>query len=69
MSRNPAFCAKSPTGTHVMPSSATCCHFCHRTASYLLDLGWNVPAHDPDWCDQEADVNDAPSTDAAQLLR
>lgn len=58
-------CKDSPNGRHsIDPLTKGCC-FCHRTVSYLTDIGWNVPAHDPDahlggteWQDEEADIND-----------
>ena len=52
-------CKDSPDGRHKVVAGEHGCHYCHRTVSYLMDMGWNTPAHDPDCHDQEADVNDA----------
>ena len=62
-------CKESPDGKHHIVTEPTC-RYCHRTVSYLNDMGWNAPKVDPDaveasW-DQEADVNDSPS---ARFLR
>lgn len=53
-------CRQSPNGRHRFTVSPLMCDYCSRTTTYLTDMGWNAPAVDPDWVDQEADVNDAP---------
>lgn len=59
-------CKESPTGRHMLSTAfGPICRYCCRTVDYLRDLGWNVPAQDPDllpdatagWRDEEADVN------------
>lgn len=59
MTDRPYSCKHSPDGKHRVANLE--CQYCHRTVTYLTDMGWNVPAHDPDWHDQEADVNDTPT--------
>jgi hypothetical protein len=54
-------CKESPDGKHRIVPGEYGCYYCHRTVSYLQDMGWNAPLHDPDQWDHEADVNDAPS--------
>lgn len=58
MTDHPYSCKHSPNGKHKVIAGSVECAYCHRTLSYLMDLGWNVPAHDPDWHDQEVDIND-----------
>lgn len=62
MTDRPYSCKASPDGKHHIVPGEHGCHYCHRSVSYLTDMGWNVPKLDPDahW-DQEADVNDSPS--------
>lgn len=41
-------CKHSPDGKHAIDPLTKGCRYCHRTVSYPADVGWNVPAHDPD---------------------
>lgn len=59
MTDRPHSCRQSPNGRHRFTVSPLMCDYCARTVTYLTDMGWNAPAVDPDWVDQEADVNDA----------
>ncbi len=48
MTDRPHACKDSPTGQHKVLPYAYTCRFCQRSLAHLRDIGWNVPAHDPD---------------------